>query len=284
MGVFNSSLTRVQPVFNELLDQWPDGDSWLGELWDMAALTRPGLALPRPADLGTLLPSETPVVHPARLGKVYERTVAPPAAFLRWLLENPQKMQVRDAVTFGARNPQTQQWRAKLFSGDHALVKEAQTEGLARLSKPLGQHGRRKWWAFEGFSHVDCCLITDQCVLFIEGKRTEAISPSTMWFQQRSQVWRNVEAAKEFAGDKQFAVMLALENEQDGISALAAAEGSLASSYPHLDPDERAQLDRHLLGFVTWAEVVTRFALRPECLLHQVPTSEPSNVPLRPPN
>jgi hypothetical protein len=266
LGDRNSSLTRVQPVFNELLDLSLDGDSWLGELWDMAALTRPGIALPRPSSLGRLVAGETPGDRTARQGKVYERTVAPPAAFLRWLLENPQRMQVSDRTTFGAKSPAAQQWRARLFSGDPAAVRQAQAEGLNQLSKRLGSRGRNKWWAFEGFSHVDCCLVTDACVLFVEDHGTEGISSSTRWFTGRSQLWRDVEAAQEFAGAREFAMIVAVENEAAGTAALADASTSLVGSYPHLDEGQRTELARHLIGFVTWAEVVTRFGLSPECL------------------
>ena len=190
VGKRNSSLTRVQPIFDELLDQWSDGDPWLSELWDMAALTRPGVALSKPVGLGKLLASETPPARAARQGTVYERPVAPPAAFLRWLLENPQKMKVRDPRNFGAKSDNARCWRSKLFSGDKRLVSEAQNEGRSQLGRRLAQRGRNKWWAFEGFSRIDCCLITSQCVLFVEGKRTESVSPSTLWFQQRSQLWR----------------------------------------------------------------------------------------------
>ena len=116
MGDRNSSLTRVQPVFDELLDQWPDGDPWLSELWDMAALTRPGVTLSKPVGLGRLLASETPPGRAARQGTVYERAVAPPAAFLQWLLENPQKMKISDPKHFGAKSDQARHWRRKLFS------------------------------------------------------------------------------------------------------------------------------------------------------------------------
>jgi len=244
-----------------LLDSSPDGGTWLGEFWDMASSTRPGMSLPRPSALGHLMPSETPADRGARTGKVYGRTVAPPAAFLQWLLEQPQRMQVHDRATFGAKSKGALQWRAKLFSDDPGSVAQAQAEGLRQLSKRLGARGRSKWWAFEGFTHVDCCLITDTCVLFVEGKNTEAVAPSTRWFPQRSQLWRNVEAAKEFAGGREFAVILAVEQEADGIAALAAGAASLAASYPHLEPGERSELDRHLLGFVTWASVVKRFGL-----------------------
>jgi hypothetical protein len=275
VGDLDSSLTRVQPVVDALLEESLDGEPWLGELWDMAALTRPGAALPRPSVIGKLVAAETPVDSSARLGTVYQRTIAPPAAFLRWLLEHPERMQARDRVTFGAKSPSAQEWRGKLFSGDEALVGVAQAEGLNQLSKRLGQRGRNKWWAFEGFTHVDCCLITEECVLFIEANHGERALPSTRWFEERSQLWRNVEAASEFAGGREFAVILAVESEAEGTAALAASAASLAGSYPHLDAGQREDLARHLIGFVTWAEVATRFALSPECVPAMVSEDDP---------
>ena len=271
MSQQHSSLARVQPIFNQLLDQWPGGETWLGELWEMAARRRPGVALARPEELGSLVASDTPLDHAARLGQVYERTLAPPAAFLSWLLENPGALQVRDPTAFGAKSDDAKAWRAKLFSGDQHLVGEAQREGLNQLGKRLAQRGRNKWWAFEGFSRIDCCLITDACVLFVEGNCTEGAASSTLWFPRRTQLWRNVEAAGEFAGGKPFAVMLGVEHEANGAAALADAERSLAGSYPHLDARQRAELSRHLIGFVTWGDVVTRFGLRPESLLDSAP-------------
>src|SRR4051812_43037977 len=61
MGDRDSSLTRVQPVFNALLDRWPDGEPWVGELWDLAVSTHPGAL--RRQDIGRLLESETPNDH-----------------------------------------------------------------------------------------------------------------------------------------------------------------------------------------------------------------------------
>jgi hypothetical protein len=269
MADSDSSLTRVQPVFNELLDRSIDGDPWLGELWELAARSRAGAAMPRPRQIGKLEPLETPFDRPSRLGKIFERTVAPPVDFLRWLIAHPDRMHVRDPINFGAKSETSREWRSKLFSGDALLVSEAQQEAERQLAKRAAQRGRQKWWAFEGFSRIDCGLITDKCVLFIEGKRTETISPSTLWFEQRSQLWRNVEVAREFAGAKQFGVVLALESEQEGVAALDASAQSLVPSYPHLLPEQQSELQRHLLGFVTWAAIVSHFALPAACLLSQ---------------
>jgi hypothetical protein len=260
----------MQPVVNALLDAWPDGDPWLRKIWEMASLTRPGVAMPPPGDVGRLRPEDTPADAPSRQGKVYERTVAPPLAFLQWLLQNPDRLQVRDGVSFGAKSPDTIAWRRKLLSGDPKQVEEAQAEARRQLSKRLGVHGRGKWWAFEGFTNVDCCLVTDRCVVFIEGKRTDVLSDSTLWYVGRSQLWRNVEAARELAAGKEFGVVLAVEEGDQGQTAVELADRTLSDSYPHLSPADQQNLNRHFLGFVTWADIVSEFNLPPDCMVERL--------------
>jgi len=76
---------------------------------------------------------------------------------------------------------------------------QAQNEALNQLEHTKANARPGKWWVFEGRSSIDCCLIAVNCVLFVEGKRTESLSPATQWFKQWSQLWRNVEAAQDFA-------------------------------------------------------------------------------------
>jgi hypothetical protein len=102
--------------------------------------------------------------------------------------------------------------------------------------------------------------------VFIEGKRTESLSPATLWFEQRSQLWRNVEAAEQFARGREFGVILACESDDAGQDALTHANASLTASFPHRTDERRRDLAQHLLGFVTWADIVARFALPEECL------------------
>jgi len=270
----NAEMTRVQRVFDTLLGQAADGHPWLRGLWEMAALTRAGAAVPPPAEMGTLLASDTPAAQDALQGAVYGRAVAPPAVFLRWLLDNPQMMEVRDPATFGAKSADARRWRGKLFSDDERLVSEARDEGLRQFGKRLAQRGRKKWWAFEGFQRVDCCLTTETCVLFIEDRRAAALPPSTLWFPSRSRLWRNVEAVKEMAGDREFGVILAVDGDAAGVGALDHAAQTLAGSFPHLDGATRTELARHFLGFVTWPEVVARFELPPKCLVERLSPAE----------
>lgn len=58
---------------------------------------------------------------------------------------------------------------------------------------------RSGWWRFEGSSHIDCVLETDRLVVTVEGKRTETLSPATHWYPSRSQLGRNLEAARQLA-------------------------------------------------------------------------------------
>ena len=67
--------------------------------------------------------------------------------------------------------------------------------------------------------------------------------------------------AEELADGRRFGVVLAVETRQGGQDALADVENSRAGSYPHLSPERQAELDRHLLGFVVWEEIVDRFEL-----------------------
>ena len=62
--------------------------------------------------------------------------------------------------------------------------------------------------AFEGFTEVDCCIVTDRLVLLIERKRTEGLSESTAWYRGRNQLHRNLEAARELAGGREYAVIV----------------------------------------------------------------------------
>ncbi len=271
MGSKNSSETRVRPVFNDLLDRWPTGRGWLQELCELAAAQGGNATVV--GDMGELLPTETPRARNARLGRVFERTIAPPGRFLHWLLEHPNEMQVADRTQLGASSPTAVEWRRRLFSDDSSEVKVAQLEGVTQLLQCGADNSRHQWWAFEGFTHTDCCLMTDSWLLLIEGKRTETVSASTRWFKHRSQLWRNVESAQVLAGGRQFGVILGVENERDGVAGMAEARSSLDRSLPHLSPVERASLSHRLLGFVVWSDLVERFGLSEGCLPDTVNSS-----------
>lgn len=262
MGKFDSSLTRVQPVFEALYRRDASGETWLRQLLGMASRSSGPEPITVPANLGQL-------VEPPR----FEFPVDPPKSYLRWLIEHPENLSSpREAVwrTWGER---TQKRRRALLDGDTAV----QAEALAHLEEqPLR---RRAWWRFEGITRVDCALFTPATVVFVEGKRTE-MGPAkhVFWYQGRNQVLRVLDCASAYAQqtDRQhFFVVLVVEEDlvehdpvrQSEIEAVVSP-GTVQRSLPHLTGEERTELLRHYLGATTWQAIVSAFGLGKEALPH----------------
>jgi hypothetical protein len=106
------------------------------------------------------------------------------------------------------------------------------------------------WWAFEGFTEVDCCLETDHLLLFIEDKGNEPVSSPTEWNPYRNQLFRNLEVARDQASGKAFAALLIAERGSLTVTAEAVEQG-----FPHLGAEERRQLMQYYLGCVLWKDV-----------------------------
>lgn len=151
MGQYNSSLTRVRPFFKILIARDSSGCSWLPKI--LALTDNVGVLS------DTLLEDPVPL-HSRELDK--ERRLAPPEAFLRWLIQNPEKMSWPKGRRYGT---ETQKWRDMLM-GRRDLSNEPQqlyaelraTDRAAAISEAmiglqrLGSKGSaKKWWAFEGF-------------------------------------------------------------------------------------------------------------------------------------
>lgn len=263
MGRFNSSLTRVQPVFDALLDR-PDA-GWAVGLWEVAQRMRAGVSIFPPTDFGSFVEDEVLARDSNARRRPFERVLPPPTAFLRWLIQHPEQMTIPDA-SFGAEGEEAINHRRVLFSPDADLRHHATRKALEELEEKGVTGSRRKWWAFEGFSHIDCCLVTPTTVLFIEGKRTEALSSSTRWYPMRNQLWRNVEVARQFAAGRSYGVILCVETDEAGAMATQDAVWSLAASHPHLAEDDRSVLNQHFIGSITWASIEEMFKLPDSCL------------------
>lgn len=256
MGVYNSSITRVWPVFEHLFHRDASGVTWLPKLLDMANATSslrqvgagvPGPLLPDVGKVERALPSavrkdlgEQSSERLAFIRNAFEVDLPPSDAFLRWLLEHPERLTFPNQI-YGQ---ETQEIRERLLQGDAAV----QFKGLRELERRGASGSRRKWWAFEGFTSVDCLLETESLVLLIEGKRTEKLSAATDWFPQRNQLARNVEVAASYAaGKKDYAVLVCAESQ------ISVGASMWSESLPHLSAEEIADLSRHYLGCLTWA-------------------------------
>ena len=250
LGKYNSSITRVRPFFWKLLAQDAMGNTWLPPL--LAAAPR---GQEWASNCGAILPGcleRRPYTDKVwrqqiRLEACFEREAPPPVRFLEWLIRHPLNL------TWPAKwkcKEETRVWRERLLGmhGDGEMERAMKT-ALAGLRERGAAGSRRRWWSFEGFTSVDCCLETDRLVLFVEGKRTEPLAVATEWYPWRSQLLRNLETAAELAHGKQFAVLVLAEQRLPDLSPQ-----DIAAGLPHLRRAERASLLGHYLGCLLWPE------------------------------
>lgn len=258
-GQRNSSITRVRPFFQALLRRDATGKDWLPKLLSLSSAvpssfaSNPGVLLPWVSETRVykdrVLKKEPYNVASIMLEKCFEYSLRPPRAFLHWLIENIP-CDKWEAKRSPKMSPATLEWRDKLFGlGGEELRQEAMRAALDALEKRGSQGSAKQWWAFEGFTEVDCYLETDRLILLIEGKRTEPLSESTDWYEGRNQLLRNLEAIGETAGGKEFGVMVLSEK-----LVATPSESVIQASFPHLksEPHKVASLMKHFWGCFTW--------------------------------
>ena len=156
MGKYDSSKTRVVPVFEALLKADPTGKTWISRVLELPH--REG-RLPAPEVLNGPLTAYAWGDHEKRLNA--------PTALLEHLIDNPGS--VGDPRILGSGR--TARMRAALVAGDSEVV-----AGAKRLIRSGDR--TRGWQVLEGPSQPDVYLETPEVVVVIEGKRTEA-GPTT---------------------------------------------------------------------------------------------------------
>jgi len=248
-GPRNSALTRVQPFFEQAFVIDSTGAAWLPKL--LAASPRGRFVLPEVIDEpGGLL---DPMLGPHPNGKVpracFELRVAAPVGFLRWCIDNPDKLSWPRPGSF---SPETTVWRRALIFDEPPGRRRAQEEAH-RLLMEHSPRKRGSWWRFEGESSIDCVIETERLVVTVEGKRMDVLSAATDWYGARTQLVRNLEAARELANGRRWGTILVSEKliAEGSIDAVAA---SVDNAAPHLSKPDRARLEAAYLGNITWRQ------------------------------
>lgn len=258
MGTYNSSRTRVVPVFDALMDRDASGRTWLLPLLHLGSHSAGRL---EGVTTAALFPA-----HPRWWGK-NERRLDPPRPLLRWLVANA--CAPASAALWGG--PATRTKRERLVARDPETINEA----LRLLETPATF---RAWYVLEGRSQPDACLETDTLLVVIEGKRTERKATAvTTWMRARSQMLRHMDAAWEISGGKRVLGLMIVEG-QGGADATTpndhwltqandqVLERTLADSLPHRGAVERDQIAKGFLGVTTWQKVCADFGLSwPPC-------------------
>lgn len=260
-GVKNSSITRVRPVFQKLLHLDLTGKIWIPKLLQLCNLNQENSKsiLLNFTNLKTEITRKRPYIDRVlksygiksiELENCFEKSLPPPSRFLEWLIKNIDKF-ISNKIK--SKNANTIKNRSDLFGSNGIdAQKSAQHLALSQLQLKTAKKSKNEWWAFEGFTEVDCYLETENLILLIEGKRTEPLSSSTMWYPERNLVIRNLEVAQEAAQEagKAFGVILISEELIQFDLEKEAQKG-----LPHFSKDEIDDIIRHYLGNITWKDV-----------------------------
>jgi hypothetical protein len=238
-GKYDSSKTRVKPVFDILRTRGPE---WLPQL----------LALPTGgcAD-GKVKSGDLTFVDGQ--WEPHEKCLNPPVSLLSWLIRN---------MNAPASRAVDNEFRQRLATGDPETIEHA-----LRLLRSEG--ASRAWYIFEGPTCPDAYLVARDALVVIEGKRTErSTTNDTTWLTGRHQIWRHIDAAWEIRGKRAVYGFFIVEGD--------AADGSvpepwrkagqecldrstLLSSFPHRSTEEVAAISACYLGVTTWRKVCEKF-------------------------
>ena len=239
-GKFDSSLTRVVPVFERLKAR---GGDWVRALLHSATGGHPDAKIENSLDLS----------FQRGFWGNKEQGLRPPAALLTWLVTNPHRL--RERVSANAD-------RQKLLA--------CEPEAIAKACRLLAeQPASRAWYVFERYTYPDAVIYTPDAIVVVEGKRTEAgPTVNTSWLAGRHQIWRHIDAAWEIREKRHVYGLFLVESVAGGVPTVwrdAAAntvrDDVLASSLPHRTQGEADEVSRCFLGACDWQSLCTQAGL-----------------------
>jgi len=238
-GKYDSSKTRVAPVFKRLAER---SDDWPRRLLELAEFGSLEAKIPTDLDLSFVR---------GEWGES-EHALAPPASLLEWLVQHPETW---------ASEPDTDE-RRQLYARDAKVLEKA----LASLRT---RHGSSGWFILEGLTYPDAYIETPDATIVVEGKRTErGPTTHTKWMANRHQIWRHIDGAWEVRGKKRVFGMFIVEGASSTVPEVwqEAARNSLGcsalvGSFPHRSSDEVADLSKCFLGVCTWGRVCDTFGI-----------------------
>jgi hypothetical protein len=243
-GEYDSSITRVEPVF-DLLSKHTD--DWVRQLLSLA---EHGSGAP---------PPEVDLTYQRGFWGECERGLRPPVALLSWLIRNLEPSPC--GTEAGAK-------RAALIARDQETIERGL--GMLRGRKP----DRHRWYILEGPTYPDAIIETAGALIVIEGKRTES-GPTTYttWKTDRHQIWRHMDAAWEIRGGRAVYGLFLVEGASPEpnmvpdiwkkAAELALGPTALAGSFPHRSEVERNAITGGFLGVATWQRLCADFAIDP---------------------
>jgi len=230
----------VERFFEALFARDPSGRSWLPALLAAAPHGR--------GALGELVDEpgwiEIPLAVRGASGRLacLDYRVAPARELLAWYVDHPAEL----TWPVDTRpSPAVERLRRALIEDDPAGARARAQDRAHELIKTASPF-TADWWRFEPSAALDCVLLTDRLALTIEG---DAGSPASDWYPGRTQLVRDLEAAKHLATGRRFATLVLSDEPRPD-----AIDEQLEVGAPHVSEAERDELRAGYLGDLTWAQ------------------------------
>jgi hypothetical protein len=255
--VSSDPVRRVHALFNALLTRDGAGGSWLSALLQATPYG--------PERLGELASTpgwlEATVAVHTETGRrgAFEYPAAPTRALLRWYIDHADELTRPADAAQGS--PETLRLRRALLDDAPEVRARARDRARDLVNRPTSLSSA--WWRFEEARTADCVLITDRLVVVVQGRDDGAAAGhATPWFPARSELVRDLEAARRLAdGGKAYGVLvLSGASAPDGAPDDVAA--AVAIGAPQLDPAEQAELAGAWLGDLSWEQAARATGLQ----------------------
>jgi hypothetical protein len=227
----NSRRTRVKPTFAWLKEN--GGEDWPARVLQLVD----GLGVR--IDPGSVLPNG---IHFEP-----ERRVPASPRRLAWLIRNAERLTPRAG----------RRWREY----DRRVMKNAGRKAALAKLEAGNSRGISRRLILEGDTSADCLIECDKAVIWVEGKRNDWLDYSTTWDVTRDQLARNLEAAWQLAGKREFCLVICHEHRlkyHEELLIEGYRHGTWSGGWPHLDADERKKLGSRI-GTVKWSRLAAEW-------------------------
>lgn len=232
MGIRNSTFTRVQPLFDYILK---DCD----KLNKLLKLVNSNISVNGPINI--ILYGDT------------ETAITPPPSLLIWCINNLDELERPKNYGVKMTSP-TYKKRESLFNKD----KSATNDALMLLKNE--NIPQRDWYIFEGYTHPDFYIETDDTIIIGEAKRTEdKLTTTTTWLKNRDQLIRHIDSVI----DRQKRTLSFLIVDDPKMYNLDCYEKEVyfEESLKHRDNQTIKKIKESYIGCITWNKIANSFKL-----------------------
>lgn len=243
MGIKDSTLTRVKPLFDFIGRDVEKLNKFLHLFGDRTPEIKQGL------------------VKEIRYGK-REKTIPPSKSLLKWMLQNLKELKPVKIQDVTKEKSETQLKREMLFADDKNTINEALN--LISTINLLPDKGTKAWYIFEGYTHPDIYIETDDSIFIGESKRTENdITTKTTWLNPRDQIIRHIDSLLEQPKKIYSFYLLDKDEYQKGVypekMKLYQNFDYFKSNLRHRNESDIKRAMESFIGYIFWDDIADCF-------------------------